>query len=224
MEGWIVSDCAGHGPLPCGPQASFERGFHEAVRRSAHCSHGCRSFSVTLCLGFGEPLDDSLRDCCLRWFREEYPAARSNLVFSAPILPSAGEAVPPCPFCRGLSLEAAGFEDEEGLTLEVVCRDCGANGPIVAGEERRALWAWGLRTLLPRAWLAPSVRGTSYEHPLPPDDASAMRACPFCGQKVLHVGRSGDGWPVQVSCDGCEAGGPSGKDQEIAIRRWNLRG
>ncbi len=87
----------------------------------------------------------------------------------------------------------------------------------------RAILAWNLRTTTPRDWLGAAFRGRAYEHPLPPDTSGELHACPFCGHTQLHVDGVQSGSPYMVSCDTCEAGGPSAENCDGAIRGWNRR-
>ncbi len=45
--------------------------------------------------------------------------------------------------------------------------------------------------------------------------------CPFCRQPNAEVEEYK---PVYVTCNGCGAEGPLGKDQETAIKAWNKPG
>ncbi len=217
-----MGDLLSGSPSDIPPHALLERGFQEAVRRSANCPHSCRSFMVTLILDAENPFKAGFRGCALSWFIQEYPAHRSTLLFKTPILATSPE-VPLCPFCGNSSLHLEGSEDEDGVTFVVSCRRCDSTGPIVDKDESHAIKAWSLRTSTPQDWLAASVRGQDFKHPLPPDESGLLRECPFCGQKRLHVSSLEHGEPFLVSCDTCEAAGPSSEDREAAIGGWNRR-
>ena len=47
------------------------------------------------------------------------------------------------------------------------------------------------------------------------------KECPFCGSEVLGSFRSEEG--LNLACLACGGAGPTGRSEDKAIRKWNMR-